>query len=127
MSEEIKRKKKQVEVDVVELTIELDADFFDNMEKAKKQVAQQRGYDVSYGEYIQEAMEDLVKMVEDYSNKLIDASEIIKQQDDALGNPTPEEWEKRRAKEESKEDDKEVPEELYGHLAENYDNDPMVG
>jgi len=125
---EVKRKKVKVEIDVVELKIQLDLAFFENMEKAKKQVADARGYDVSYGEYIQEAMEDLVKMVEDYSNKLIQASDIIKEQDNALGNPSPEEYEKiKEKKEEEPKEEEPVPEELYAHLAENYDNDPMVG
>jgi len=121
---DVKRKTKKVEVEVVELKIELDADFFDNMEKAKKQVADQRGYDVSYGEYIQEAMEDLVQMVEEYSNKLIQASDIIKEQDNALGNPTPEEYEHIKNGEKpvdpkTGEVEEDVPAELYAHIEED--------
>ena len=127
---DVKRKTKKVEIEVVELKIELDAEFFDNMEKAKKQVADQRGYDVSYGEYIQEAMEDLVKMVEDYSNKLIEASEIIKEQDNALGNPTPEEYEHIKNGEqpvdpETGEVESDVPEELYAHIIKDEDKRTM--
>ncbi len=84
MADEFKRVKKQIEVDVVELNIELSAEFFDNMMKAKKQVADKRGYDITIGEYIEEAMNDLVKMVDDYSYKLQQASELIKKQDAML-------------------------------------------
>lgn len=72
MVKEPKRKTKKVvtETEVVELTIELSAEFFDNLEMAKMQVAEQRGYDVTYGEYIEEAMNDLVKMVGQLSEEL---------------------------------------------------------
>ncbi len=53
------------EVEVVELKIQLSSEFFNNMDEAKKQVAEQRGYDVSYGEYIEEAINDLINMVEE--------------------------------------------------------------
>ena len=77
---EVKRKKVKVEKEVVELTIQLSAEFFDNMDKAKKQVADNRGYDISYGEYIEEAMNDLVKMVGELQDKVIEASQIIQAQ-----------------------------------------------
>jgi uncharacterized protein YpbB len=130
MAEDVKRKKVKVEVEVVELKIQLSTEFFDNMEKAKKQVADQRGYDVSYGEYIQEAMEDLVKMVEEYSSKLVQASEIIKEQDNALGNPTPEEYEKIKNGEKpvdpsTGEVEEDVPEELYAHIIKDEDKRTM--
>jgi hypothetical protein len=112
----VKRKKKKVEVDVVELTIELSAEFFDNMEKAKKQVADQRGYDVSYGEYLEEALEDLVNMVEDYSNKLVEASNIIQHQDKQLGQPEEVEPEIEDGK---------APDELYGHIIKDEDRYTM--
>lgn len=72
MVKEPKRKTKKVvtETEVVELTIELSAEFFDNLENAKIQVAEQRGYDITYGEYIEEAMNDLVKMVGQLSEEL---------------------------------------------------------
>lgn len=120
---EVKRKTKKVEVEVVELKLELSAEFFDNLEKAKKQVADNRGYDVSYGEYIEEAMNDLVKMVEDYSTKLYQASEIIKKQDAALPL-APEEQEEPEPGEPQP---GEVPPELYAHLKENEENDPSYG
>ena len=121
---EVKRKTKKVEVEVVELKLELSAEFFDNLEKAKKQVAAARGYDISYGEYIEEAMNDLVKMVEDYSTKLIQASELIKKQDAALPLASEEEPEEPEPGEPQP---GEVPPELYAHLKENEKNDPSYG
>ena len=72
MVETMKRKVKKIvsKKEIVELKITLDAEFFDNMDMAKTQVAEQRGYDITYGEYIQEAMEDLVKMVGQLSEEL---------------------------------------------------------
>ena len=72
MVETIKRKVKKsiVKEEIVELKIQLSAEFFDNMDQAKLAVAEQRGYDITYGEYIQEAMEDLVKMVGQLSEEL---------------------------------------------------------
>jgi len=72
MVETMKRKVKKIvsKKEIVELKITLDAEFFDNMDMAKIQVAEQRGYDITYGEYIQEAMEDLVKMVGQLSEEL---------------------------------------------------------
>lgn len=69
---EVKRKTKKIvtKKEIVELRIELSAEFFDNMDNAKIQVAEQRGYDITYGEYIEEAMNDLVKMVGELSNEL---------------------------------------------------------
>ena len=118
---DVKRKKKKVEVEVVELKIELSAEFFDNMDKAKKQVADHRGYDVTYGEYIEEAMNDLVKMVEDYSAKLIKASEVIKQQDTALAQPI----EEPEPGEEVEGAPGEVPAELYAHIIKDEDKRTM--
>jgi len=118
---DVKRKTKKVEVEVVELKIELSAEFFDNMDKAKKQVADARGYDVSYGEYIEEAMNDLVKMVEDYSTKLIQASEIIKQQDSQLPLAPEEEAEPEPGEPQPGE----VPPELYAHIVKDEDKMTM--
>ena len=122
MRDEVKRVKKQIEVDVVRLKVELSAAFFDNMDKAKKQVADKRGYDVTYGEYIEEAMNDLVKMVDDYSYKLQQASELIKKQDAMLGEPVysvdipePEE----PVDPESGEEETEPAPELYAHIEED--------
>jgi len=122
MKEEVKRVKKQIEVDVVELSVELSAEFFDNLDKAKKQVADKRGYDVSYGEYVEEAMNDLVKMVEDYSYKLQQATELIKKQDAMLGEPpayvTDVPSEEPRDPE-TGEVEADVPDELYAHIEED--------
>ena len=119
---EVKRKTKKVEVEVVELKLELSAEFFDNLEKAKKQVADNRGYDVTYGEYIEEAMNDLVTMVENYSAKLIQASEIIKQQDAALPLAPEEEVEEPEPGEPQP---GEVPAELYAHIVKDEDKRTM--
>jgi hypothetical protein len=119
---EVKRKKVKVEKEVVELKITLDAEFFDNMDKAKQQVAEARGYDISYGEYIEEAMNDLVKMVEDYSTKLYQASEIIKQQDAQLPL-APEEPEEEP--EPGEPQPGEVPPELYAHIVKDEDKRTM--
>ena len=121
MSEEVKRKKKVVEVDVVELTVELSEVFFNNMDKAKKQVADKRGYDISYGEYIEEAMNDLVKMVDDYAYKLEQASNLIKKQDEMLGQPvySVDIPEPEPVDPETEEEEKEAPENLYAHIEED--------
>jgi hypothetical protein len=64
---EVVRETKKIERKVVKLEIEMDEEWFEMMDKAKKQVAEQRGYDVSYGAYIQEAMDDMVHMIEELS------------------------------------------------------------
>jgi hypothetical protein len=76
MVETIKRKVKKtvVKEEVVELKIQLSAKFFDNMDTAKISVAEQRGYDITYGEYIEEAMNDLVQMVGELSAQLQEMS-----------------------------------------------------
>lgn len=123
MSEEVKRKKKQVEVEVVELKIQLSAEFFDNMEKAKKQVADKRGYDITYGEYVEEAMNDLVKMVGELQDKVVEASQIIMKQDEALGQveivKEPEPGEQLEG------EPGEVPPELYAHIIKDEDKRTM--
>ena len=102
----IERKKKQIEIDVVELKVEFDADFFDDM-----------------------ALEDLVTMVENYGAKLQDAAEIIKKQDNALGNPSPEEFKKieegKPVDPETGEVEEDVPEELYAHIIKDEDKRTM--
>ncbi len=112
MSEEIVRKKKErVVVDeTVELKIELSAQFFDNMEKAKKKVADQRGFDISYGEYIEEAMNDLVKMVRSMEDEL-----IRRDYEDGL----PEVIDKSELDEDPEELEPEVPPHLYAHIEED--------
>jgi hypothetical protein len=70
MVDEVKVKKKQIEKEVVEVTVEMDKQFFDNMMKSKADVAEKRGYDVTIGEYIVEAMDDMVRMIDDLSKKV---------------------------------------------------------
>ena len=120
---DVKRVKKQVEVEVVELKIELSDEFFSNMEKAKKQVADQRGYDVSYGEYIEEAMNDLVKMVGELQDKVIEASQIIQKQDEELGQV--EVIKEPEPGEEVPGEPGEVPPELYAHIIKDEDKRTM--
>lgn len=119
MSDEIKKVKKQVEVNVVEMKIEVSEKFFDNMDKAKKQVADKRGFDMTYGEYIEEAMEDLVKMLDEYGAKIMEAHEIIQRQDQMLGLE-----QKELVEEEPVDPDGEpdkVPDELYAHIVADED------
>ena len=117
-----------VEVESVELKIEISEDFFQTMETAKKSVEDKTGREYSYGEYVEAAMNDLVQMVEEVSNKLVEASGIIQKQDDALGNPTQEEFEKIEKGEpvdpESGEPE-EVPPELYAHIIKDEDKHTM--
>ncbi len=120
MVKEVKRKVKKVEVEVVELKVELPAEFFDNMDKAKAEVAKMRGYDISYGEYIVEAMEDLVKMVEDLSVKVTKAKDIISGLQEVPKEEKPLEPEPGTEVSET-----EVPAELYAHIIKDEDKHTM--
>lgn len=129
-NEEIVRKKKQVEVNVVEMKIEVSELFFNNMEKAKKQVADKRGYDITYGEYLEEALNDLVKMVDDYAYKIQEASEIIKRQDEMLNGPIEEEGiviEQKPIDPETEQEETEPPVELYAHIEKDEAKEIMYG
>lgn len=64
MSEEVNVKKKIVETEVVELKIEISKELFDRIESAKKDVADKRGYDITYGQYVEEAFEDFITMID---------------------------------------------------------------
>jgi hypothetical protein len=114
MSDEVVRKKKERVIidESVELKIELSAKFFDNMDKAKKQVAEQRGYDVSYGEYIEECLDDLVKMVRKMEEELIKRDFV-----DGLPEVVDKSEEPVEVEEEPKEG--EVPAHLYAHIEED--------
>jgi hypothetical protein len=116
MSEEIVRKKKErVVVDeTVELKIELSAEFFDNMDKAKKKVADQRGFDISYGEYIEEAMNDLVKMVRSMEDEL-----IRRDYEDGLPEVIDKSEEEKPVDPSTGEVEEDVPPELYAHIEED--------
>jgi hypothetical protein len=70
MVDEVKVKKKQIEKEVVEVTVEMDKQFFDNMMKSKAEVAEKRGFDITIGEYIVEAMDDMVRMIDDLAKKV---------------------------------------------------------
>ena len=92
------------------------------MEKAKKQVADKRGFDISYGEYIEEAMNDLVKMVGELQDKVIEASHIIQTQDEALGQAEIVKDEEPKAPDG---EPAEVPDELYAHIVADEDKRVM--
>lgn len=124
MVDEVKKVKKVVEVEVVEMTIEVSDKFYEQMKAAKKMVADKRGYDISNGEYIEEAMNDLVQMVEELQNKVIEASQIIQKQDEALGaaevvdSIVGEEDDVPKTAEG-------VPEDLYAHIVKDEDKHTM--
>jgi translation initiation factor IF-3 len=119
---DVKRIKKQVvtEEEIVELKIQLSARFFDQMEKAKAAVAKERGYDVGYGEYLEECLDDLVTMVKQLEDHIVktDYQNQLPQVKDNNKNDGKDE--------EAAVKEGEVPPELYGHLEENYENDPMI-
>lgn len=123
MVKEPKRKIKKtvVEEEVVELTIQLSAKFFDNMDMAKMQVAEQRGYDVTYGEYMEEAMNDLVKMVGQLSEEL---QKMATQQ--SYANMLPEVVE-RPKEEEKKEEEVSEYDKLMQEFIEVKEDEVMYG
>ena len=116
MSEEVVRKKKErVVVDeTVELKIEVSALFFDNMDKAKKKVAEARGFDVSYGEYLEEAMNDLVKMVRSMEDEL-----VRRDYEDQLPEVKDNSIEIEQEVIEEDDEEKEAPAHLYAHIEED--------
>lgn len=131
MSEEIKKVKKMVEVESVEMTIEISEDFFKTVETAKKEVEDKTGKPFTYGEYVETAMVELVDMIELLQGKLVEASQIIQKQDEMLGSPEREDVEAFEKAEpvdpESGEVESEPPADLYAHLKENEEGDPMYG
>jgi hypothetical protein len=70
MPEEPKVFTKTVEVEMVEMNIQVTKAFFDTMQKAKADVAQKRGFDITNGEYIEQAMDDMVYMIESLHDQL---------------------------------------------------------
>ena len=58
------------EVPMVELKICVSKEFFDTMKRAKTDVAKKRGFDISYGTYIEQAMDDMVYMIESLNDQL---------------------------------------------------------
>lgn len=124
MSEEVKRVKKEVvvEEEVVEMKIEISAKLFDQIEKAKKEVADKRGYDISYGKYIEEAFNDFIIMIgqqNEHIQKLtahIEAGAAIPPVvDNKAGEKSPEEKEAEAA----------AMEQMYGHISKSGKGDPM--
>ena len=118
---DVKRIKKQkiVEEEIVELTIELSGEFYDGLIKAKEKLAEQRGFDISTGSYIEQSLNELVEMVKQMEDHIV-KSEYEKK--------LPEVVDKNDGKDlEAAEEEGKVPPELYAHLEENYENDPMIG
>lgn len=124
MSEEVKRVKKLVEVEeeVVEMKIEISGKLFDQIEKAKKEVADKRGYDVSYGKYIEEAFDDFVYMIGQMSEQIQKLTTHIE-----AGAAIPPVIDKKAAEksEEEKEAEKAAMEQMYGHISPDGKDDPM--
>lgn len=62
---------KSVDKEMIKLKdIELSAEFFEMLEKSKKQIADKRGYDVSYGQYIEEMTYDFIYIIETLNKEL---------------------------------------------------------
>jgi len=121
MSEEVKRIKKQIvtEEEVVELKIELSGKFYDGLIEAKAKLAEARGFDITIGEYMEQSLEELVEMVKQMEDHIL-KSEYDKKLPEVVDKNDGKDLEAAAAEEE-------VPPELYAHLEENYENDPMIG
>ena len=123
--DEVKVKKKVVEHEVVELTIEMDKQFYDNMMEAKKKVAEQRGFDITTGEYIVEAMDDMVKMIDQLSKKVNELGTALQYQQ---GLPQVIERESEQELEPGTPvKDEPAPEQMYAMTDNKKIKDPMFG
>lgn len=120
MSEEVKRVKKEEVIvkEVVELKIELSADFFDKMSKAKSQVAEARGFDVSYGAYMEEAMDDMVLMIAQMQDQIM-ANAARAELPEVVDNNANEKSDEDKAAEQA------AMEQMYGHISKSGKDDPM--
>ena len=123
MSEEVVRVKKErvVEEEEATLTITVSGKFMDDIERAKASVEKESGKDYTYGEYIEAAMNDLVKMVGSLQADLQTAMsyagmlpEVKASEDDPLVKEL----------EEVSDDEKD---QMYGHLAPDTSDDPNYG
>ena len=56
---------KSVDQEMVKIEVEFTKKFFDLMTRSKDDVAETRGYDVEYGQYIEEAIADFLKIIDD--------------------------------------------------------------
>lgn len=122
MSEEINVKKKVVEEEVVEMKITISKKLFDEIEHAKKDVAEQRGYDVTYGEYIEEAFEDFIVMIDRLSKTVQEMSAAQQYQQ---GMPQVVEREPEPGEAVPEEPAEPAPEAMYAHTNNKELNDPM--
>ncbi|MDP3066106.1 MAG: hypothetical protein Q8N08_05135 [Methanobacteriaceae archaeon] len=69
----VKKIKKSVELEMVQIEIEITKDFFENMVGAKEKFTKETGYEMDYGEYIERVLADLIWMLQYQNKKLIDA------------------------------------------------------
>lgn len=124
MSDEVKKitKSKVVEETVVELTIEISEKLFENIEKAKKEVADKRGYDVSYGEYIEEAFDDFLVMIDNLAKSNAELMKVVEYQN---GLPQVVEREPEPGEKVEGEPPEPAPENMYGHISKDGKGDPM--
>lgn len=121
MSDEVKKVKKVIEIDVIEMEIEISEPFFEKIKQAKQAVEDKTGRKMSYGEYIEQAMEDLVQMYDGALQQIEQAKGIIAQQDAMLGGAPPEEEKPVDPDGEPAE----VPDELYAHIIKDEDKRTM--
>lgn len=121
MTDEIKVIKKEIEA--IELKIELSKKFFEQVNKSKKEVAEKRGYDVSYGKYIEEAMDDMVKIIDQLSQRVQQLEAMLQYQ-----GQIPQVIEKNEEPEPGTHVSEEpTPEGMYAKTTNKELKDPMFG
>lgn len=120
MSEEVKRIKREeiVVKEVVEMKIEVSGKFYDQVMKAKAQVEEQTGRKFSNGEYIEEAMDDMVLMIRQLQEQIVALDAAARLPDVQQNEASPEE---------KTHDEREVHEQMYGHLSPDGKDDPAFG
>ena len=122
MSDEVNVKKKIVEEEIVEMKIEISKKLFEQIEAAKKDVAEKRGYDVTYGEYIEEAFDDFIVMIDQLGQKIQELSVALQYQQ---GVPQVVEREPEPGEKVPEEPAEPAPEQMYAHTDNRDINDPM--
>jgi hypothetical protein len=77
---------KSEEVEMIRLKdVEFSKEFFDMLEKAKKEVAAKRGYDVDYGQYIEQMTLDFIFIIDSLSKGLDEAGKPAKIENPMFG------------------------------------------
>jgi len=122
MSEEVNVKKKMVEEEVVEMKIEISKKLFDQIVAAKNDVAKKRGYDVTFGEYIEEAFDDFIVMIDQLGQKIQELSTALQYQQ---GLPQVVEKEPEPGEKVPEEPAEPAPEQMYAHTDNEEIKDPM--